>query len=240
MIFDLDGTPPDIGFPDTSLAETDPNGLLAVGGDLSPDRILHAYRHGIFPWYSAGQPILWWSPAPRMVLYPREFHASRSLRKTLRRGAYEVSVNQVFGDVIRACAAPRGLLVGTWLVPEMIDAYLQLHEAGFAHSIEVWADNTLAGGLYGVAIGQMFFGESMFSRQSDASKTAMAFLSEIALEHPFRLIDCQIHTEHLASLGAREISREVFQRTLGAAVRTPTPPLARRPRRNAASLRWAT
>ena len=239
MIFDLDGTPPDIGFPDTSLAETDPNGLLAIGGDLSPHRILHAYRHGIFPWYSAGQPILWWSPAPRMVLYPSEFHASRSLRKTLRRRGYEVSVNQAFGDVIRACAAPRGLLVGTWLVPEMIDAYMTLHQEGHAHSIEVWAGTSLVGGLYGVAIGQMFFGESMFNRQSDASKTAMACLTDIALEHPFRLIDCQIYTEHLASLGAREVSREAFQRALAAAVRTGAAPLGRRPRRPAADLRWA-
>lgn len=239
MIFDLDGTPPDIGFPDVGLAETDPNGLLAIGGDLSQDRILHAYRRGIFPWYSAGQPILWWSPAPRMVLYPREFHASRSLRKTLRRRQYEVSVDQAFEDVIRACATPREPVAGTWLVPEMIASYLSLHRAGHAHSVEVWSGAGLIGGLYGIAIGQAFFGESMFSRQTDASKTAMALLTEIALQHPFQLIDCQIYTDHLASLGAREVSRDDFQQALDSAVEAPAPPLNRLSRRPASGVRWA-
>ena len=240
MIFDLDGTPPDIGFPDVSLAETDPNGLLAVGGDLSQARLLQAYRAGIFPWYSAGQPILWWSPAPRMVLYPAEFHVSRSLRRSLRSGGYAVSVNQAFEQVIRACALPRDRHQGTWLVDEMVESYIALHRSGHAHSVEAWRGNELAGGLYGVAIGQMFFGESMFSRHTDASKVAMALLTEIAMQHPFRLVDCQVHTGHLASLGAREVSREVFRRIIEDAVAAPTPALGRRSARPAASLGWAT
>jgi leucyl/phenylalanyl-tRNA--protein transferase len=239
VIFDLDGTPPDVGFPDIGLAESDPNGLLAIGGDLSQDRILRAYRRGIFPWYSAGQPILWWSPAPRMVLFPGEFHVSRSLRRSLRRRRYELSVNQTFEDVIRACAAPRDTGTGTWLVPEMISSYVALHRAGHAHSIEVWSGPALVGGLYGLAIGQAFFGESMFSRQSDASKAAMALLTEIALDHPFQLIDCQIHTDHLAGLGAREISRDDFQRALERAVEAGAAPLGRLQRRPASDLRWA-
>ncbi len=239
MIFDLDGTPPDIGFPDVTLAETEPNGLLAIGGDLSPQRVLGAYRRGIFPWYSAGQPILWWSPAPRMVLYPGELHVSRSLRKSLRRRGYEVSLNQAFADVIRACAAPRDAQPGTWLLPEMIDAYGELHRAGFAHSIEVWLGEELVGGLYGIALGQMFFGESMFSRKTDASKVAIALLAELSLKQPFRLIDCQVYTEHLASLGAREISRELFQATLEQGTAAPARPLDRLPRRPARLLEAA-
>ncbi|MCG6966240.1 MAG: leucyl/phenylalanyl-tRNA--protein transferase [Chromatiaceae bacterium] len=239
MIFDLDGTPADIGFPDTRLAETDPNGLLAIGGDLSPQRLLLAYRQGIFPWYSAGQPILWWSPAPRMVLYPRELHVSRSLRQSLRRRHYEVSVNQSFERVIRACAAPRGAAGGTWLVPEMIGSYLAFHHAGHAHSLEVWRDDELIGGLYGIAIGQMFFGESMFSRQTDASKVALCLLAEIAARQPYQLIDCQVYTDHLASLGAREISRAAFQVALQQAAGASAAPLGRQPRRPAADLEWA-
>ena len=238
MIFDLDGTPPDIGFPDAALAETDPNGLLAVGGDLSRERVLEAYRHGIFPWYSPGQPILWWSPAPRMVLLPNEFHCSRSLRRSLRNRGYSISVNQAFEAVIRACAEPRGSHEGTWLLPEMIDSYLALNLAGHAHSIEVWRHDKLAGGLYGIAIGQMFFGESMFSRHTDASKVAMCRLVEIALSHPYQLIDCQIHTEHLASLGAREIGREAFQQTLNRAIMLPSVKLERQAARPAAGLKW--
>lgn len=236
MIFDLDGTPPDLGFPDTRLAEREPNGLLAIGGDLSPQRILNAYRLGIFPWYSNGQPILWWSPAPRMVLYPDEFHVSRSLRKSLRRRGYEVSVDQAFERVIRACAAPRTLLGGTWLVPEMIDAYTGLHRAGHAHSVEVWHGTTLVGGLYGVALGRIFFGESMFSRRSDASKTALTLLVELAVALPFEFIDCQMHTDHLASLGAREIGREQFQATVARATAAPSGGMAQSARRPARSL----
>ena len=236
MIFDLDGTPPDIGFPDPGLAESEPNGLLAVGGDLSETRVLNAYRRGIFPWYSAGQPILWWSPAPRMVLYPGALHVSRSLRRSLRRRAYQVSVNQSFEAVIRACAAPRGSQSGTWLVTAMIESYLSLHRAGHAHSIEVWHGNDLVGGLYGIQLGQMFFGESMFSLASDASKTALVLLNEIATTQPLRLIDCQVYTEHLASLGAHELSREKFQDEMTIAVSGSAPALLPRPRHNAADL----
>ena len=239
MIFDLDGTPPDIGFPDPGLAESEPNGLLAVGGDLSETRVLNAYRRGIFPWYSAGQPILWWSPAPRMVLYPGALHVSRSLRRSLRRRAYQVSVNQSFEAVIRACAAPRGSQSGTWLVTAMIESYLSLHRAGHAHSIEVWHGNDLVGGLYGIQLGQMFFGESMFSRATDASKTALVLLDEIAATQPLRLIDCQVYTDHLASLGARELGRDQFRREMASAVAADAAALSPRPRYDAAKLAGA-
>ena len=239
MIFDLDGTSPDVGFPDICLAETEPNGLLAVGGDLSRARVLNAYRRGIFPWYSPGQPILWWSPAPRMVLFPNEFHCSRSLRRSLRKRAYQVSVNLAFEDVIRACAEPRSPAEGTWLLPEMIESYVALNRSGNAHSVEVWRNDELVGGLYGIAIGQMFFGESMFSRSEDASKVALGRLVEIAFTQPFQLIDCQIHTDHLARLGAREISREAFQRALDETVGHPAAALGRQVSRPAASMRWA-
>jgi leucyl/phenylalanyl-tRNA--protein transferase len=214
VIFDLDGTLPDIGFPDARLAENEPNGLLAIGGDLSLERLLNAYAQGVFPWYSSGQPILWWSPAPRMVLYPNELHISRSLRRSLRRLGYELSVNQSFEDVIRACAAPRDDHPGTWLVPEMISAYIALHKAGHAHSIEVWLDDQLVGGLYGVALGQVFFGESMFSRQTDASKVALVALVHILKRHNYTVIDCQVGNPHLFSLGAREITRLDFEALL--------------------------
>lgn len=231
MIFDLDGTPPDIGFPATHLAETEPNGLLAVGGDLHARRLLEAYRHGIFPWFSSGQPILWWSPAPRMVLYPAELHVSRSLRKTLRQCRYDISVDQAFERVIRGCAAPRDGVPGTWLLPQMIDSYVELHDAGYAHSFEVWEGGELVGGLYGLALGQAFFGESMFSRRHDASKVALVVLVEEARSQPFRLIDCQVYTDHLASLGAREIDRMAFEAELDGAVRTPAQALQARARR---------
>ena len=239
MIFDLDGTPADIGFPDTHLAESDPNGLLAIGGDLTETRLLDAYRRGIFPWYSVGQPILWWSPAPRMVLYPDELHVSRTLRKAMRNRGYEVSVDMAFDSVIRACAAPREDATGTWLVPEMIDSYTSLHTAGHAHSIEAWQAGELIGGLYGVLIGQVFFGESMFSRRSDASKMAFALLAEIAPYLPLRFIDCQIHTDHLASMGARTVSREQFQNELAVAVAQSRATLRRRLPYPAATLRAA-
>lgn len=239
MIFDLDGTPPDIGFPDISMAETEPNGLLAIGGDLSRERLLSAYRHGIFPWYSIGQPILWWSPAPRMVLFPGEFHVSRSLRKSMRKRGYEISIDNAFEAVIRACAEPRDQHPGTWLVADMIDAYIGLHAGGHAHSFEVWHDGQLIGGTYGIALGQIFFGESMFSRQSDASKIALAALTELALSHPFQLVDCQVYTGHLASLGAREIAREDFRRIIADGVMSPAHALTPRGRRAASELRWA-
>jgi leucyl/phenylalanyl-tRNA--protein transferase len=202
---------PELSFPPVSQALRTPNGLLAAGGDLSPARLLEAYRHGIFPWFSTGEPILWWSPDPRMVLFPQEFHISHSLRKTLRKAAYEVRADTAFEAVMRACSAPRqGPGGGTWIVEEMIEAYCELHRLGYAHSVEVWMDGELTGGLYGVALGRMFWGESMFSRRSDASKIALAHLAAQLGKWEFGLIDCQMHTPHLASLGARAIRRDEF------------------------------
>ncbi|MEN8179677.1 MAG: leucyl/phenylalanyl-tRNA--protein transferase [Pseudomonadota bacterium] len=209
MIFRLNEDPYS-PFPDVALAETEPNGLLAVGGDLTPERLINAYRHGIFPWFSENEPILWWSPNPRTVLYPNNIRISRSLRKTLRKGIFQVSFDTAFDQVITACSLPRRNSPGTWLIPEMIDAYLQLYELNMAHSVEVWQDKQLVGGLYGVAIGGVFYGESMFSQVSDSSKVAMVHLCSILRELDIRLIDCQVYTEHLISLGAEEISRERF------------------------------
>lgn len=198
-------------FPPLELALTEPNGLLCAGGDLSPQRILHAYSRGIFPWYAKGEPILWWSPDPRMVLHPSEFKISRSLRKTLRRGGYEIRLDSDFAAVIRACARSRRRgQHGTWITAEMQSAYCTLHELGFAHSVETWVDETLVGGLYGIAIGKMFYGESMFSHATDASKIALAHLARFLDRKGFGLIDCQMNTPHLASLGAREIPRGEF------------------------------
>ena len=198
-------------FPPLELALTEPNGLLCAGGDLSPQRILSAYSRGIFPWYAKGEPILWWSPDPRMVLHPSEFKISRSLRKTLRHGAYEVRLDSDFPAVIRACAKSRRRgQHGTWITAEMQSAYCTLHELGFAHSVETWVDETLVGGLYGIAIGKMFYGESMFSHATDASKIALAHLARFLDRNGFGLIDCQMNTSHLASLGAREIPRSEF------------------------------
>lgn len=201
----------DAPFPPLELALADPNGLLCAGGDLSPERLLVAYRQGIFPWFSDGQPILWWSPDPRMVLFPGEFKVSRSLRKTLRAGNYEVRLDGEFAAVIDACAQTwRPGQPGTWITPEMRQAYLRLHELGWAHSVETWVEGELVGGLYGLAIGRMFYGESMFSRRSDASKIAAAHLTRFLESRDFGMIDCQMRTEHLASLGAREIPRAEF------------------------------
>jgi len=197
-------------FPDVELALTEPNGLLAVGGSLSMTRLLNAYRHGIFPWYSAGQPLLWWSPDPRTVLFPARFKLSRSLRKTLRKTTHEVSLDTAFDDVVRACAAPRSSESGTWITPAMAHAYSTLHAAGYAHSVEVWQDNKLVGGLYGVALGRVFYGESMFSAVRDGSKIALANLAGQLRAWDFAVIDCQLHTAHLESLGAEEISRSQF------------------------------
>ena len=197
-------------FPPVELALSQPNGLLAVGGDLSPERLLDAYRHGIFPWFNEDDPILWWSPDPRMVLFPNEFKISHSLRKVLRNGDYEVRFDTAFEQVMRACAAPRKGQAGTWILEEMIAAYCKLHQAGYAHSVETWINGELVGGLYGMALGRMFYGESMFSRRSNASKIAIAHLCT-QLEHwNFGMIDCQMNTPHLATLGAREISRNEF------------------------------
>lgn len=206
---------PGSDFPPVEQALEDPNGLLAIGGDLKPDRLLTAYRQGIFPWYGEGQPILWWSPAPRMVLFPPELKVSRSLRKRLRQQNYEVRFNTAFRMVMEACAkTPRPDQDGTWITPEMIDAYVRLHELGYAVSAETWIDGTLAGGLYGIRIGRMFFGESMFHRVSDASKIAFVHLVRELEAQGCRLIDCQMHTSHLASLGGREIPRHEFCRLL--------------------------
>ncbi len=197
-------------FPDVELALRDPDGLLAVGGDLSVERLLAAYRRGIFPWYSEEQPILWWSPDPRSVLFPDKLHVSRSLRRTLRQGRFEVTLDREFAAVIQACSEPRPGQPGTWITGEMQEAYLGLHQAGHAHSVETWLDGKLVGGLYGVAIGRVFFGESMFSRVSDASKVAFVYLVRHLQQHGFELIDCQIQTPHLDSLGAELIPRSRF------------------------------
>lgn len=199
-------------FPDVDQAMIQPNGLLAVGGDLSPERLLHAYQRGIFPWFSAAQPILWWAPDPRAVLLPGAINISRSLRKTLRLNVFEVSFDQAFPRVIQACAAPRTRQNDTWITNDMIAAYCVLHARGFAHSVECWKDGVLAGGLYGVAIGKVFFGESMFSRVSDASKVALATLCRIG----FELIDCQLPSDHLKRMGASEIPRSEFMQLLRA------------------------
>lgn len=201
-------------FPPVEQALRQPNGLLAAGGDLTPERLLDAYRHGIFPWFSEGDPILWWSPDPRMVLFPGEFKISRSLRKTLQRGHYEVRSDTAFEQVMRACAMPRDGQNGTWIQEEMISAYARLHQMGHAHSVETWMNGELAGGLYGVSIGRMFYGESMFSRKTDASKIALAHLTAQLKRWNFGMIDCQMNTSHLSSLGAREIPRTEFIATL--------------------------
>ncbi len=198
-----------IAFPDPSLA--DEQGLLAAGGNLEPDTLLAAYAKGIFPWYAEGQPVLWWSPDPRMVLFPDEFHCSKRLGRRMRQGLYSVSFDEAFGDVIQTCAdIPRRGEDGTWILPEMIEAYKRLYQLGVAHSVEVWEGDTLAGGLYGVLQKRIFFAESMFSRKIDASKCAIASLCERGLRDGWTLIDCQFYTDHLHSLGAREISRSDF------------------------------
>jgi leucyl/phenylalanyl-tRNA--protein transferase len=203
--------PPDPVFPPVTTALAEPNGLLAAGGDLSPGRLIAAYRLGIFPWYAAGEPMLWWSPDPRMVLFPTEFRISRSLRRTLHRGDYEVRLDTAFDAVVAACAGtPRDGQAGTWITPEMQAAYGRLHELGHAHCVAAWIDGKLAGGLYGVALGRVFYGESMFTRRTDASKIALAHLCEHLRRLEFGIIDCQMETAHLASLGARPIPRSEF------------------------------
>jgi leucyl/phenylalanyl-tRNA--protein transferase len=204
-------------FPPIKLAREELGGLLAVGGGLLPDRLLDAYRQGIFPWGTVDGLPLWYSPDPRMVLFPDEFRLTRSLRKTLRAGKLEVRFDTDFPGVMEGCATtPRPGQDGTWITPEMKDAYIRLHELGWAHSVETYDGNTLAGGLYGLAIGRMFYGESMFSRRSDASKLAFAHLVRYLLVNQFGMIDCQMHTDHLASLGGREIPRDFFLARLSA------------------------
>ena len=197
-------------FPRVDRALREPNGLLAAGGGLGIARLVDAYSHGIFPWFGEGDPVLWWSPDPRMVLDCGKIHISRTLRRRLRKHDYEVTIDRAFARVLEECAAPRRQESGTWLVPQMMRAYERLHQHGLAHSVEVWMDGELAGGLYGVGLGRMFFGESMFSRQSDGSKIALVYLSTQLARWNFPIIDCQMQTEHLASLGAREIPRREF------------------------------
>jgi leucyl/phenylalanyl-tRNA---protein transferase len=212
-------------FPPLEAALEEPNGLLAAGGDLSPGRLLAAYRLGIFPWFSDDDPILWWSPDPRMVLYPPELRVTRSLRKTLKRDDYEIRVDTDFRAVMRACAEPRPDQHGTWITARMLQAYCTLHERGLAHSVETWREGRLIGGLYGVAIGRAFFGESMFSRATDASKLALVHLVRQLERWQFGLIDCQMRTAHLASLGAREVPRGQFSRHLQQLVNYPSEPV---------------
>jgi len=212
-------------FPSVERALKNPNGLLAAGADLSLERLLEAYRRGIFPWYSSGQPPLWWSPDPRMVLECEALKVSRSLSKNLRNKGYEVRVDTAFPEVLRGCSAPRRDERGTWLGPDMRTAYARLHGAGYAHSFETWRDGKLVGGLYGVALGRMFYGESMFSRATDASKVALVGLVQMLRSRGFPLIDCQVHTPLLESLGAREIPRREFLRALASLVNYPEPPM---------------
>ncbi len=218
MVFRLPREPK---FPDPELAE--PDGLLAVGGDLSPERLLVAYARGVFPWYSEGMPILWWSPDPRLVLFPDEIHVSRRLRRTARAGRFRVRADTAFERVVRRCAAKgRPGQEGTWITPEMAEAYLALHRRGFAHSAEAWEGEELAGGLYGVSLGAAFFGESMFSDRDDASKVAFVTLVEWLRARRFHLVDCQVRTEHLLRFGAREIPRREFLGRLARSLELPT------------------
>ena len=211
-------------FPPVETALRDPNGLLAMGGDLSMPRLLDAYRHGIFPWFNPGEPILWWSPDPRMVLVPDELRVTRSLAKRIRNGGFEVRVDTAFVEVMQACAAPREEAAGTWISPQMVAAYSRLHQAGYAHSVETWHDGVMVGGLYGVAVGRMFYGESMFSRMPDASKVALVRLAQQLHQWGFGLIDCQMETAHLASLGARTLPRVDFTAQLAEWVNLPPQP----------------
>ncbi len=210
MLTLLDPDQTNQAFPHVSQALKEPDGLLAVGGCLSTQRILNAYRQGIFPWYSDDDPILWWSPDPRLIIFPEKLHLSKSLQKTLRKQTFQVTHDKDFAQVIIHCAAPRSGGAGTWLLPEMQQAYLRLHHQGYAHSIEVWYADELVGGLYGIALGQVFFGESMFHRKTDASKVAFATLVQHLAAWGYQLIDCQVYTPHLVSLGAEEIARSDF------------------------------
>ena len=203
------------------LEAASPEGLLAVGGDLNPDRLLSAYRQGVFPWFSDGQPILWWSPNPRAILYPADLHISRSLRKSLRTQGFEVTADRAFDDVIQRCAESRNAHEGTWITSGMQEAYCTLHRMGYAHSVETWRNGQLVGGLYGLAIGKAFFGESMFSQITDASKTALVALSVSLTAGGYHFIDCQVVSEHLNSLGAKAVPRYRFSSELKQAVETP-------------------
>ncbi|MBU1329422.1 MAG: leucyl/phenylalanyl-tRNA--protein transferase [Gammaproteobacteria bacterium] len=212
-----------LAFPPLQQALREPNGLLAAGGDLSAERLIAAYRHGCFPWYQDGQPLLWWSPDPRTVLFPDELHVSRSLAKVLRQQHFTISFDQDFAAVIAACAAPRDYADGTWITDAMQQAYLELHRRGLAHSVEVRQDGVLVGGLYGLAMGRLFFGESMFSRTDNASKVGFVTLVRHLQAAGFSLIDCQMPTQHLHSLGARAISRANFASYLARDLDAPCP-----------------
>ncbi len=212
-------------FPPVEHALDEPNGLLAAGGGLNEARLLEAYSRGIFPWFGDGDPVLWWSPDPRVVLPTDAVHVSRSLARRLRKKDYRLTLDHAFGDVLHGCAAPRAGERGTWITSSMKRAYHRLHRAGHAHSIEVWMDDELAGGLYGVALGRMFYGESMFSRRADGSKIALVALAAQLARWQFPLIDCQMATSHLARLGSREMPRPEFVRRVARLVQEPAPPL---------------
>jgi len=197
-------------FPNPDEAETEPDGLLAAGGALSEQRLIAAYRQGIFPWYSEDQPVLWWSPNPRAVLFPDQIKISKSLKKTIKKKRFQIRFDTAFKEVIQHCAAPRDEDTGTWIMPEMESAYCHLHNKGVAHCVEAWLDDRLVGGLYGIAIGQVFYGESMFSRETDASKVALVHLAKQLEQWQFQLIDCQVRSPHLSSLGAIDIPRPEF------------------------------
>jgi leucyl/phenylalanyl-tRNA--protein transferase len=201
----------DYQFPDVSTALTEPDGLLAVSERLTPELVLTAYKHGIFPWYSAGQPVLWWSPNPRCILYPQKFHVSRSFKRTLKNNPFQIKTDSAFSEVMLACAAPRTKQSGTWITDTMLAVYCQLHEAGYAHSIECWHDGRLVGGIYGLILGDIFFGESMFSRMENASKVAMHHVCTRI--QPY-LVDAQVYSEHLHTLGAEVIARDEFTRLI--------------------------
>ncbi len=206
----LNGLPPEHPFPDPEQARSTRNGLIAIGGDLSPARLIQAYKQGIFPWYGQGDPILWWSPDPRTVLMPDKIHLSRRLKRTLKQAEFTLTIDHCFNAVTAACAAPRAKEKDTWLLPEMRRAYQDLHQTGVAHSFELWQQDTLVGGLYGVAIGKMFFGESMFSHVANASKIVMAYVCQFLQKHQFPLLDCQVYNPHLIRMGAQEIPRRQF------------------------------
>lgn len=217
----LDPRNPQQPFPPAHLAMRDPNGLLAIGGDLSPTRLVRAYRQGIFPWYNPDEPVLWWCPDPRTVLDPSDFHVSHSFRKSIQRRNYALSFDRAFNTVLEACGGERVRGHGTWLGDDMRHAYVELFGRGHAHSVEIWRDGRLIGGLYGVTFGRVFFGESMFSRASDASKLALYWLCQQLQRWNFAMIDCQVSSPHLLSLGAREIARESFLKQIAAAIEMP-------------------
>jgi leucyl/phenylalanyl-tRNA--protein transferase len=210
-------------FPPVERALREPNGLLAAGGDLSPERLVDAYTRGIFPWFGEDDPLLWWSPDPRMVLFVNELHQSRSLRRVVKARRFTVTLDRAFAEVMAGCAEPRTYADGTWITDDMVQAYRALADRGFAHSVETWAGGRLVGGLYGVAIGRMFYGESMFSRESEASKVGLVTLTRQLERWGFEMIDCQMSTDHLASLGAREIPRAEFLRRMRELLGQPAP-----------------